>query len=449
MIINEKPGGKKNNSAGREGGGAPEKPLVLLGIGNARIEEWIKVFFLEQASITVSPADSQALREKISGISPDILVLMRQNSMGGIPDAGSLAVSAAQHVPAVLFIIGELDDEGKDLFDQARDAGVQNIITCERGGQIYGDELVYSLTGLIRKINGPAGRKEREEGSPDSLLNGEAGKTINSLFQSAGSIGRAIIKSAGTVSEKAKTKSSPKKTLTRINRSKGIALENAGGLSASLSQMSPTSIVPGGILAVVTPWRPNLAGRLAAQAVKMFGEVNGGEVAYIGASGSSTGALWLDVPEDELIMSDWRVPGSSCPITRGNIKIFAVDPVKDLRPGGDEELMAVLHNVRKTSTYTVVDFAGDMAMARKAVLQGRTVLLVVAPGNDPVELRVSTLWIRNIMDGCRNVVTGIDIRGVLPEIPEDLNPKVIVRNNPADALNIALKKQNDNVFVWV
>jgi len=448
MAVNEKPGGK-NNSAGRLGGGAPEKPLVLLGIGNTRIEEWIKVFFLEQASITVSPADAQILREKISGLSPDILVLMRQNSMGGIPDAGSLAILAAQHVPAVLFIVGELDDEGKELYDRARDAGVQSIITCERGGQVYGDELVYSLTGLIREINGTAGRKEKEESPPDSLLSGEARKTINSLFQSAGSIGRAIIKSAGTVSERARTKSSPKKTLSIIRRSEGIALDNAGGLSSGLAQLSPTSIVPGGILAVVTPWRPNLAGRLAAQAVKMFGEVNGGEVAYIGASGSSTGALWLDVPEDELFMSDWRVPGSSCPITRGNIKIFPVDPVKDLRTGSDEDLIALLHNVRKSSTYTVVDFAGDMTMARKAALQGRTVLLVVAPGNDPVELRVSTLWIRNIMDGCRNVVTGIDIRGVLPEIPAELDPRVIVRNNPADSLNIALKKQNDNVFVWV
>lgn len=417
-----------------------EKPVVLLGIGNNRIEEWIKVFFLEQADITVSPADDQALRERISHLCPDILVLMRQNSMGGIPDAGSLAVAAAQNVPAVLFIVGELDDEGKELYDRAREAGVQNIITCERGGQIYGDELVYSLTGLIREISAPAGRKEEEECAPDSRLSTEARKTINSLFQSAGSIGRAIIKSA---------KPSPKKTLGIIRSSEGISLENTGEISPGLAQLSPTSIVPGGILAVVTPWRPNLAGRLAAQAAKMFGEVDGSQVSYIGASGSSTGALWLDVPEEELLMSDWRVPGSSCPITRGNIKIFAVDPVKDLHTGSDEELKDLLLSVRKTSTYTVVDFAGDMTMARKAALQGRTVLLVVAPGNDPVELRVSTLWIRNIKDGCKNVVTGIDIRGVLPEIPEELDPRVIVRNNPADSLNTALKKNNDNVFVWV
>jgi hypothetical protein len=66
-----------------------------------------------------------------------------------------------------------------------------------------------------------------------------------------------------------------------------------------------------------------------------------------------------------------------------------------------------------------------------------------------VELRISTHWIKNIMEDSRNVVTGIDIRGVLPQMPEDFDPRVIVRNNPADALHTALKKQNDNVFVWV
>jgi hypothetical protein len=424
-----------------------KKPLILLGIGNARIEEWIKVFFLEQANIKVSPASCGELRESIDQHCPDILVIMRHNSMGGVPDAGNLAVSAVLQVPAVLFIVGELDDEGREMFDRAREAGVKNIITCEKGGQIYGDELVYSLTGLIREINSPAGGEEKEDSPRDGIPGGEARKAFNALFQGAGSIGRAIIKSAETVSEKARTKSTPGRALPRINKKEGVSLKDTGGHGINLTPMQPTAIIPGGALAIATPWRPSLAGRLAAQAAKLFGEA--GEATYIGASGNSTGALWLDVPEDELSMSDWRVPGSNFPITRGNIKIFAVDPVKDLQPENEEELWMLLQQARRTSAYTVVDFAGDLSMARKAALQGRAVLLVVVPGNDPVELRISTHWIKNIMEDSRNVVTGIDIRGVLPQMPEDFDPRVIVRNNPADALHTVLKKQNDNVFVWV
>lgn len=444
MVNGSWSAGKKKKT----GGEAVKKPSILLGIGNAKIEEWIRTFFTDQAGIKIAPTGSGELRESIAEHEPDILVIMRQNSMGGVPDAGELAISAALQVPAVLFIVGELDDEGQEMFDRAREAGINNIITCERGGQIYGDELVYSLTNLIRDIGSPEGREVKEDRSPDSILSVEARKTINSLFQSAGSLGRAIIKSAGTVSEKARTKSPSGRMMSRINKSEGISLRDTGGNSESLAAMHSTAIIPGGALAIVTPWRPNLAGRLSAQAAKIFAGAGVGVASYIGASGHSTGSLWLDVPEDELIMSDWRVPGSKYPIIRDNINIFAVDPIKGLPTVSEEELWDILQQARQTSSYTVVDFAGDMAMAGKAALQGRVVLLVVAPGNDPVELKVSTHWIKNIMEGGRNVVTGIDVRGVLPQIPDDLQPRVIIRNNPADALNMALKKQKD-VFVWI
>ena len=46
------------------------------------------------------------------------------------------------------------------------------------------------------------------------------------------------------------------------------------------------------------------------------------------------------------------------------------------------------------------------------------------------------------------MVTGIDMRGVAASIPEGLKPKVIIRNNPADALIMAMIKNKDDEFIW-
>jgi hypothetical protein len=199
---------------------------------------------------------------------------------------------------------------------------------------------------------------------------------------------------------------------------------------------------------LVSPWRPNLAGRLAAQAVKLLYDVEGSQVAYIGASKNSTGAMWLDIPDDELMMSDWRVPGSSCPTVRDNLTIYAVDPVKDLTLEGEQDLWCILREARKTSTYTVMDFAGDISLIQKVAHLGRAVVLVVLPGGDPVEYKISSLWLRNLMEGKQNVVTGIDLRGVPQNIPEGLKPKVVIRNSPADALSVALRRNGDGRFTW-
>ncbi|MHB8156394.1 MAG: hypothetical protein ACYDEQ_03255 [Desulfocucumaceae bacterium] len=421
-------------------------PTVLFAICNKRIEDWIKEYFQNQIGIINSLIDPDAIEEKITQLSPDIFVIMRQNSLGGIPDAGRLAALAARSLPAVLFIVGELDDEGREMYELAREAGVPHIITCEKGGQIYGDELVYGLASIIKEIKSP-GQNTRPEEVERSLSN-EAKSTINAMFQGAGAIGRAIIQSAGTVSDKARAKSSQKKSEPKINRSAGISIDESGVVGENKDKLYATAIVPGGILVIVTPWRPNLAGRLASQAVKMLSEVEGCEVAYIGATGKSTGALWLDIPEEELMMSDWRIPGSNYPIIRDNCKIFTADPVKNLTVNSEEPLWNILRQAGKTATYMVIDCADDIAMAQKAARSNRAVLLAVIPGNDPVEQKLSSIWVKNIMDGSGNIVTGIDLRGAPLAVPENLQPRVIIKNNPADALQMALKKSQDNVFVW-
>ena len=423
------------------------KPAAVLGVGDSRIEEWIRDNFSDQMDILWCSAEHGEIKEKIAELEPDICILMRQSAIGGITGADKLAVLSARFVPAVLFIVGELDGLGKAMVDRAGEAGVRYIISCEKGGYISGDELVFVLTRIIREMNDAVepGRVKESVPSP----NGEAGKVINSILQGAGNLSKALKQSAGTAAEKAKVKKETRKVRPGINMSEGLSLEeDTVPESTIVKPDNPTSIVPGGLLTLVSPWRPNLAGRLAAQAVKLLCDVEGSQVAYIGASKDSTGAMWLDIPDDELMMSDWRVPGSSCPIIRDNLSIYAVDPAKDLKLEGELDLWGILREARKISTYTVVDFAGDMSLAQKAAHLGRVVVLVVLPGGDPVEYKISSLWLRNLMEGKQNVVTGIDLRGVPQNIPEGLKPKVVIRNSPADALSVALRRNGDGRFTW-
>ncbi|MCL6476986.1 MAG: hypothetical protein K6T65_01080 [Peptococcaceae bacterium] len=418
-ISREAPGRKRSG-----------RPAAVLAVGDARIEDWIKENFSDQMDVLSTSADPDEVKQRIAELYPDICIIMRHSAIGGIHRADDLAVWAAVRVPAVLFIVGELDGPGKEMADRAAGAGVRHIISCEKGGFISGDELVYVLTSVIREIQTVQPGEEKKE----VAFSGEARKAINSLFRG---IGRLKVEA-----EKPKVKK------PKIKMRDGLSLEDEASSDAVVVLKNPTSVVPGGILAVVTPWKPNLAGRLAAQAVRILSEVEGSEVAYVGASKNSTGALWLNVSDEELMMSDWRVPGSSFPITQENIKIYAVDPSKDLRVEGETDLWSIVKQARKTATYTVVDFAGDMAAAGKAAHQGRAVLLVVLPGNDPVEYKIASLWFRNLAEGKQNVVTGINLRGSPNGIPEGLRPKVVIRNNPADALASVLKKNNDDEFVW-
>ncbi len=430
---------------GRAGAG---RLSAVLGVGDVRIEEWVKENFSDQMDVIASLSDPEDIKRRTAELSPDILVIMRHSAAGGVPGAGELAAWAAGSVPAVLFIVGELDEPGKEMADRAAGAGVRHIISCERGGYISGDELVYVLSGIIRDLRNSGRPGPEEEAAP--AFSGEVRKTINSLLQGAGIL-RGTLKRPVEKAKGGKTGSTAAagRFKSKIRAKEGLPLEEeAPSVAPAACPRDPTSIVPGGILAVVSPWRPNLAGRLAAQAVKLFGDVDGSEVAYVGASKNSTGAVWLDVPDEDLMMSDWRVPGSRCPIVKDNLAIYAVDPSKDLPVQGQNELWAVVKKARKKATYTVVDFAGDIWEAHRAAHHGRAVVLVILPGSDPVELRISTLWLRNFAEGKQNVVTGIDLRGVHQVIPEGLRPKVVIRNSPADALAVALKKYNDGEFIW-
>lgn len=417
---------------------------VLLGIGESRIEDWIKKNYEGRLTVLGASIEKEEFKKQVEDLNPDIVILMRQTVLGGLTDADHLAVWSANRVSAVLFIVGELDNVGLGMVNNVKKAGIHRIISCEKGGQLAGDDLNYAIETAIRELH--TFQETSEETRESVTLTHETKKAIDNLIK--GSLN--AIKTATSIKDTPKEKAPKRISKPKINRHEGISIDEQpeGQIYSTQVLKNPMSIVPGGILAVVSPWKPNLAGRIAAQAVKMFKEVEGGEVVYIGASARSTGALWLDIADEELMMADWRVPGSISPLIVDNLKVYAVDPAKDLRPNVEGELFNLLREVRKTASYTVMDLGEDVAMAQKVSHQGWTVILVIVPGNDPVEQKLSSLWLKQLMDGKQNIVVGIDLRGVPASIPEGLKPKVVIRNNPADALAMALRKVGDDEFHW-
>ncbi|RKO65695.1 hypothetical protein D7024_01065 [Desulfofundulus salinus] len=402
-------------------------PKALLGLGSEQLEEWFQGVFdgvLEVIHASRTPED---FKEAVENSAPDIAVLMRTGPAGGIADAHKLAALAVTRVPAVLFIAGELDDIGKKMVEAAASAGVRHILTCPPGGFVSGEELVFLVNSLIREL-----------------------KTIQT--------------EPATAVQKTKPKEKPRKSGRRERKLRfalpGISVKESVPLEEETREdeaekdktlhdvpgKNPASIVPGGLFAVVSPWRPGLAGRIAAQAARMFAATEN-EVAFICAAKESTGAVWLDVSDEELIMCDWRVPGSAVPLVRDRLKLWPVDPAKDLDCGRDG-VIELIKQARRTAVYTVVDFGGDVNLAGKAVFLGRSVVMCVVPGGDTVELKTAMLWYRQLKEGRENVVAGIDLRGSPPVVPEQLDPVLTIRHNPADALSEALVQGAEGEFYW-
>ncbi|HBX23568.1 MAG TPA: hypothetical protein DEF34_08065 [Desulfotomaculum sp.] len=413
-------------------------PHVILAMGNELNERFCNMFS-GLIKIVAKTDTEEELKDAVTNLQPDIAVIMRNGPVGGIPDADILAGWASKYVPAVLFIAGELDETGSQMVDRVKDTGVSHILTCPPGGYISGEELVFLMRALVRELQGaetepsqdtPRDREQKKH-EPDGF------ETLKKRAEKLGNILKPI--------SVEKRRPDRKKT-KKLNMKEGLSLEEKPEVTVQSGTGSLTGITPGGLLAVVTPWRPGLAGRIAAHAAKMFAEA--GEVAFIAASGHSTGAIWLDVSDDELIMSDWRVPGSQVPVKRDDMFIYAVDPAKNLDSITDSELWDLVKTARKDVTYTVMDLGSDIDAAQKAAFLGRSVVLVIIPGSDPVETKTSQLWLNSLREGKQNIMAGIDLRGNPPAMPEGLEPKVIVRNNPADALDMALRKTDNNEFVW-
>jgi len=276
-------------------------PHVILAMGK-ELNRSFQSMFSKLIEIVAEVSTADEFKQAIMDYHPDIAVIMRNGPAGGIPDADVMAEWATGSVPEILFIAGELDETGSSMVARAQKAGVSHILSCPPGGYISGEELVYLMQNIVRKLQKTENRETTSEHRAKEKQS--TVESLETLKRNATKLGNILRPKNKPAKKKAKS--------AGINMKEGVSLDEKPAEEQISGVKNPTAIVPGGLFAVVTPWRPGLAGRIAAQAVKMFAER--GKVAYIAATGQSTGAVWLDVTDEELIMSDWRVPGSQAPV---------------------------------------------------------------------------------------------------------------------------------------
>ena len=216
-----------------------------------------------------------------------------------------------------------------------------------------------------------------------------------------------------------------------VNASDG--LESKIGFGNDSGAGGGSGISNSKVVAFVSPWRPSLAGLLAAAAAKMAAAGARREIAVIGASGSSTVAGRLNISEDELIMSDWRVLGSQVPVERDNIKIWAVDPAKSLHIPKDTDVAALIPFARDEFSQVIIDCANDHELAAKLLFQDVAIVYIV-PGQDRIEQQTSLLWLNRLKITGKMIVWGVDLREATASLPEGLNPDMMIKGSPEEAL---------------
>jgi len=268
-TINEKQLHVNNKTAGNSGS---LKPTVLLGFGNDDINNWFINAFGEDVKILSIISSVDEFKSNVIEKRPCIVVLSRLGSVGGVPGSDDMAEWASGRVPYIIYIAGEIDEEGKEISDRLKASGIEYVISCPVGGFISVDELVFNIYNIIRKIrNG--------EGKDSPVVEDAAVKDEDTVTKVIKNKLTQIIKQTA---EKAVHERKKKEHVKVKNRNEGIALEEKPSTEIFNENIkNPTAIIPGGVFVVVSPWRPGLAGRLAAHTVKMFSEIEGSEVARI------------------------------------------------------------------------------------------------------------------------------------------------------------------------
>lgn len=399
-------------------------PSVILGLGNQNLNDWFDKTFSHLVEVISPPTDVASFRQEIQNKQPEIAVIMRSGPTGGVPYADELAIFASQYVRHVIFIAGELDDEGMVMAEAVKKVRGK-VLSCPPGETISGEELVLLIQNTIN----------------ETITEAEPEKDYDFTEEKTRGAGESFFQGISQVTE------GFKKAIHRPEKEGKIGklITEEPPINIARLPKHPSAITAGGVLLIVSPWRPGLAGRIAAQAARIFSD-GGSDVAVISASGRSTTALWLGITDEELIMSDWRVPGSQVPIEREVMKIWAVDPAKSLHMDIKEDLDYVVKVARNKATYTVIDFGEDVDLAHSYIHQKDAVLLFLVPSSDPVECKTSLFWLKRTLGQKDNIVIGFDLREQ-GEIPRGITSKLTITTTPEEALQNALKKSLDQ-FIW-
>lgn len=144
----------------------------------------------------------------------------------------------------------------------------------------------------------------------------------------------------------------------------------------------------GSALYVVSPGSPQEAGKLAAALARGIG----GERALVCAAADSAAALELGLKPEDLVLADWRVPGSAAPVEAGGgLWVWPVDPYKFL-PVADGHAHSLVARVRGRFRLTVVDCGASLGLCSGAQPHGAGVLVLSSGGG--IEGMLVRHWLR-------------------------------------------------------
>ncbi len=126
-----------------------------------------------------------------------------------------------------------------------------------------------------------------------------------------------------------------------------------------------------GALYVVCPSRPAQAGEVSAKLVF-------DNTALVCATPESTAALSLGIPKEELIDTDWRIPGAKAPIQYGKITVWPVDPYKHLNV--PVNVHSLVDQIKSRFSLVIVDCGASLDICSR-IARDEGVLVLAREGD--------------------------------------------------------------------
>ncbi|MCL6560173.1 MAG: hypothetical protein K6U74_15545, partial [Firmicutes bacterium] len=141
----------------------------------------------------------------------------------------------------------------------------------------------------------------------------------------------------------------------------------------------------GGAVYVVCPSRPALAGEIAAGLSKKVKNS-----ALVCAAGDSTAAIALGMMPEELILRDWRIPGSDAPVTFNGVTCWPVDPAKFL-DYKEVPVNKLVSQVSRKFNMTLVDCGNNLSLCINLPRDG---LVIAVRSRRDLSEQVLDHWMR-------------------------------------------------------
>ncbi|NTW05219.1 MAG: hypothetical protein HGA27_03760, partial [Peptococcaceae bacterium] len=129
-----------------------KKLLALIFASDPKVEGWIKRRFSDHLDLLILN-EFDDIKAIILDIRPDIFIILGCNNPLSDLATEEITIWAVDKVRNLIFIMGQLDEIGRVTKERIASAGVSYIISCEQGGYISGDELIYIINKIIKETN--------------------------------------------------------------------------------------------------------------------------------------------------------------------------------------------------------------------------------------------------------------------------------------------------------